>query len=139
MSGRRRSSQLIFRRRMAVVRMLLQRSMSEAEIIAAVQAELGSDTYPASDTHAWKHDLSILRKEFGVEIELAYDPQMRLNRYELRHLGCLALLITSPEEQSMLLRLQRATTTPSLLTHLMDRIDLLRYRPSTIVELEEAA
>jgi hypothetical protein len=66
--GTKRSSWLTFRRRLLLVRMLLRGPASSADLIAAVQAELGDEGYPPAAAAALKHDLDSLKAEYGCQI-----------------------------------------------------------------------
>ncbi len=86
--GTKRSSWLTFRRRLLIVRMLLRGSASSADLIAAVQAELGDEGYPPAAAAALKHDLDALKAEYGCHIIF----QRERGVYVLQDLGELALL-----------------------------------------------
>lgn len=86
--GTKRSSWLTFRRRLLLVRALLRGPASSAELIAAVDAELGQQGYPEAAAAALKHDFDALKGEYGCSI--VYDRPTRC--YLLVDLGELALL-----------------------------------------------
>jgi predicted DNA-binding transcriptional regulator YafY len=86
--GTKRSSWLTFRRRLLLVRLLLRGAASSAELIAAVQAELGEEGYPPAAASALKHDLDALKAEYGCQIGF----QRERGAYVLSDLGELALL-----------------------------------------------
>lgn len=86
--GTKRSSWLTFRRRLLLVRTLLRGPATSAELIAAINAELGEQGYPEAATAALKHDFDALKGEYGCGI--SYDRRTR--RYALVDLGELALL-----------------------------------------------
>jgi predicted DNA-binding transcriptional regulator YafY len=86
--GIKRSSWLTFRRRLLLVRMLLRGPATSAELIAAINAELGEQGYPEAAAAALKHDFDALKGEYGCQI--SYDRVGR--RYQLIELGELALL-----------------------------------------------
>ncbi len=86
--GIKRSSWLTFRRRLLLVRALLRGPASSAELIAAVNAELGEQGYPEAAAAALKHDFDALKGEYACAIR--YDRPTR--RYVLDDLGELALL-----------------------------------------------
>lgn len=86
--GTKRSSWLTFRRRLLLVRALLRGPATTAELIAAINAELGEQGYPEAAAAALKHDFDALKGEYGCQI--AYDRPSR--RYSLADLGELALL-----------------------------------------------
>jgi len=86
--GTKRSSWLTFRRRLLLVRLLLRGAASAAELIAAVQAELGDEGYPPAAASALKHDLDALKAEYGCQIGY----QRERGVYALTDLGDLALL-----------------------------------------------
>src|SRR5262249_14421175 len=67
---------------------LLRGPASSAELIAAVQAELGDEGYPPAAAAALKHDLDALKAEYGCQI--GYQRERRV--YALADLGDLALL-----------------------------------------------
>jgi len=86
--GNKRSSWLTFKRRLLIVRLLLRGPQSKADLIRAVQQQMGEDGYPSTANNALKSDLDALRTEFGCEIRF----QRRIQGYDLRDLGELALL-----------------------------------------------
>src|SRR6266545_4043489 len=85
--GTKRSSWLTFRRRLLIVRMLLRGPVGSADLIAAVQAELGDEGYPPAAAAALKHDLDALKAEYGCQIVF----QRERGVYLLQDLGELAL------------------------------------------------
>lgn len=91
--GIKRSSWLTFRRRLLLVRMLMRYPASSAELITAINGELGTQGYPDAAIAALKHDFDALKGEYGCQI--FYDRPRR--RYVLRDLGELALLDLSDE------------------------------------------
>ena len=91
--GTKRSSWLTFRRRLLLVRLLLRGPASSADLIAAVQAELGDEGYPPAAAAALKHDLDALKAEYGCQIAF----QRERGVYALQDLGELALLDLPPE------------------------------------------
>lgn len=86
--GTKRSSWLTFRRRLLLVRALLRASATSAELVAAINVELGEQGYPEAAAAALKHDFDALKGEYGCSI--TYDRQTRY--YHLADLGELALL-----------------------------------------------
>lgn len=91
MSGRggtKRSSWLIFRRRLALVRTLLRGPGTRNALVVAVNDELRGEGYVGDVASAFKHDLDALKSEYACRI--AY--QRTLRRYALEDLGELALL-----------------------------------------------
>lgn len=86
--GIKRSSQLTFRRRLFIARMLLRGPASTEDLIAAVQQELGAEGYPAAAVAALKHDLDALKSSYGCRITYRRDS----GGYVLDDLGTLALL-----------------------------------------------
>jgi predicted DNA-binding transcriptional regulator YafY len=64
-----------------------------ADLIAAVQMELGDEGYPPAATAALKHDFDALKAEYGCQIAF----QRERGVYILRDLGELALLDLPPE------------------------------------------
>lgn len=86
--GTKRSSWLTFRRRLLLVRLLLRSPASSADLIVAVQAELGDEGYPPAAASALKHDLDALKAEYGCTIAFQRDRGV----YALTDLGELALL-----------------------------------------------
>ncbi|HMP39745.1 MAG TPA: WYL domain-containing protein [Roseiflexaceae bacterium] len=91
--GTKRSSWLTFRRRLLIVRLLLQGPSSSDDLIATVQATLGDDGYPAAAAAALKHDLDALKGEYNCRIVF----QREHARYVLEDPGELALLDISGE------------------------------------------
>ncbi|PDW01755.1 helix-turn-helix transcriptional regulator [Candidatus Viridilinea mediisalina] len=96
--GIKRSSWLTFRRRLLLVRILMRAPASSAELIAAINRELGSQGYPEAALAAMKHDFDALKGEYACQI--TYDRPHR--RYILRDLGELALLDLSDESMEAL-------------------------------------
>ncbi|NWF81890.1 MAG: WYL domain-containing protein [Chloroflexi bacterium] len=86
--GTKRSSWLTFRRRLLLVRTLLRSAATSADLVAAINAELGDQGYPAAASAALKHDFDALKGEYGCLIR--YDRRTRC--YVLDDLGELALL-----------------------------------------------
>jgi predicted DNA-binding transcriptional regulator YafY len=86
--GTKRSSWLTFRRRLLLVRLLLRGPATANDLIAAVQAELGADGYPAAAAAALKHDFDALKGEYGCQIAF----RRETGQYALDDLGDLALL-----------------------------------------------
>jgi hypothetical protein len=91
--GIRRSSWRTVRRRLLLVRLLMQQPLAGRDLIAAIQAELGEDGYPAAALSAIKHDFDALKREYGCDI--TYDHAS--NSYHLTGLGELALLNLPPD------------------------------------------
>ncbi|GIW01688.1 hypothetical protein [Roseiflexus sp.] len=86
--GIKRSSQLTFRRRLFIARMLLRGPASTEDLITAVQQELGAEGYPTAAVAALKHDLDALKSSYGCRITYRRDS----GGYVLEDLGTLALL-----------------------------------------------
>jgi predicted DNA-binding transcriptional regulator YafY len=86
--GTKRSSQLTFRRRLLLVRLLLRGPSTADSLIAAVQRELGDEGYPPNAVAALKHDLDALKAEYSCQIVFRRDA----GGYVLEDLGELALL-----------------------------------------------
>lgn len=86
--GTKRSSWLTFRRRLLLIRSLLRGPATSDDLVAACNADLGAQGYPAAAAAALKHDLDALKGEYGCQI--AYERASR--RYALLDLGELALL-----------------------------------------------
>lgn len=86
--GIKRSSQLIFRRRLLLARLLLRGPMTVESLIGAVQADLGVDGYPTAAVAALKHDLHALKAAYGCKITF----RPLAGGYVLEDLGILALL-----------------------------------------------
>ena len=128
--GTKRSSWLTFRRRLLLVRLLLRGPASSANLIAAVQAELGDEGYPAAAGAALKHDLDALKAEYGCAISF----QRERGVYTLADLGELALLDLPPECMEALAFLDTSFPAGSALPEqsnvraLLDR--MLRLLPS---------
>jgi predicted DNA-binding transcriptional regulator YafY len=91
--GAKRSSWLTFRRRLLLIRLLLRGPASGADLIGAVQAELGAEGYPPAAAAALKHDLDALKAEYSCAIVF----QRARGVYALADLGELALLDLPPE------------------------------------------
>ena len=91
MSGRggtKRSSWLIFRRRLALIRLLLRGPATRDTLVALVNEELRGEGYVGDIASAFKHDLDALKDEYACRI--VYQRERR--RYALEDLGELALL-----------------------------------------------
>ena len=86
--GIKRSSQLTFRRRLFIARLLLRGPASTEDLIEAVQQELGAEGYPSAAVAALKHDLDALKSSYGCRISFHRDA----GGYVLEDLGTLALL-----------------------------------------------
>jgi len=86
--GTKRSSWLIFRRRLTLIRALLRAALTRDELIAVVNAEMRGEGYLGDVASALKHDLDALKSEYGCRIVF----QRHLRRYALDDLGDLALL-----------------------------------------------
>lgn len=86
--GTKRSSWLIFRRRLALVRMLLRGPDTRDALVAAVNEELRGEGYLGDIASAFKHDLDALKDEYACVIGY----QRASKRYALEDLGELALL-----------------------------------------------
>jgi predicted DNA-binding transcriptional regulator YafY len=129
--GTKRSSWLTFRRRLLLVRLLLRGPASGADLIAAVQAELGDEGYPPAAGAALKHDLDALKAEYGCTIVYQRDYGV----YALTDLGELALLDLPPECMEALAFLDASFPAGSALpehAHLRDLLDrVLRLLPMT--------
>jgi predicted DNA-binding transcriptional regulator YafY len=91
--GAKRSSWATFKRRLLLVRLLLQQPASKAELVRAVQAKLQDNGYPNDADSALKNDFEALKREFGCEI--AFDRKQ--SHYAIRTLGELALLDLSDD------------------------------------------
>jgi predicted DNA-binding transcriptional regulator YafY len=122
--GDKRSSWITFLRRLCVVRRLIRGAVDPEEIIAAVQAELGEETYPSDARSALRHDLTSLRGDFGCTITF------RNGKYWLEHLGKLALLDLPDDELEGLSLLNRMVVESTLsnvehMTTLLERIKRL--------------
>lgn len=129
--GTKRSSWLTFRRRLLIVRMLLRGPAGSADLIAAVQAELGDEGYPPAAAAALKHDLDALKAEYGCQIVF----QRERGVYVLQDLGELALLDVPHECMEALAFLDASFPAGSALPEqahvraLLDRV--LRLLPAT--------
>jgi len=86
--GTKRSSWLTFRRRLILVRALLRAPSGRADLVTAVQHELGDEGYPSDTASAFKKDLDALKQEYGCRIRF----HRTMNCYVLEDLGNLALL-----------------------------------------------
>lgn len=129
--GTKRSSWLTFRRRLLLVRLLLHRPASSADLIAAVHAELGDEGYPPAAAAALKHDLDALKAEYGCQIAF----QRERGVYALQDLGELALLDLPAECMEALAFLDASFPAGSALpeqAHLRALLDrVLRLLPSS--------
>ncbi|MEI8166831.1 MAG: WYL domain-containing protein [Chloroflexales bacterium] len=86
--GIKRSSWLTFRRRLLLVRALLRGPATSADLVGAINRELGAQGYPEAAAAALKHDFDALKGEYGCVI--TYNRPAR--QYALEDLGELALL-----------------------------------------------
>jgi predicted DNA-binding transcriptional regulator YafY len=86
--GTKRSSWLIFRRRLSLIRMLLRGPHTREELIAAVNQDMQGEGYVGDTASALKHDLDALKDEYGCRVVY----QRASKRYALEDLGDLALL-----------------------------------------------
>ncbi len=66
--GTKRSSWLIFRRRLILIRTLLRSSLPRDALIAAVNQEMQGEGYLGDTASAFKHDLDALKDEYGVAL-----------------------------------------------------------------------
>jgi len=91
--GDKRSSWLIFGRRLFLVRRLIRGPAAAATLIGAAREALGDEIYPAAATAALRHDFAALRNEFECVIH-----RDAHNVYTLDDLGRLAVLdLPDPE------------------------------------------
>ncbi len=92
-SGRRRSSQQTFRRRLLIFRALFKSPQSNNDLIKLINEELGQDGYPSAASIALKHDLDALKHEYNCDI--TFD---RINKtYSMANVGEFALLDLADE------------------------------------------
>lgn len=112
--GDKRSSWETFQRRLAVVRRLIRGPSTPEMLIAAVQDDLSSETFPPDARSALRHDLAALRREFGCVIIF------RNGYYTLERLGRLAFLDLPNDELEALafLNTQIANSTLPNIAHL---------------------
>lgn len=85
--GDKRSSWLIFHRRLFLVRRLVRGPADAAALIADARACFDAEIYPPEARTALRHDLAALREAFDCEIERGAD-----GRYAVVEYGRLALL-----------------------------------------------
>jgi len=96
-SGTKRSSKLIFKRRLFLARRLIAGPAPSAQLIADARMALGQEIYPADASTALQHDLAMLRDEFECEIIYRND-----RGYVLESPGHLALLdLPNPELEAL--------------------------------------
>jgi hypothetical protein len=86
--GTKRSSWLIFRRRLILIRTLMRGPLSRDGLVEAVNQEMQGEGYLGDVASALKHDLEALKDEYDCRIVY----QRRSKRYVLESLGELALL-----------------------------------------------
>ncbi|HMQ30898.1 MAG TPA: WYL domain-containing protein [Chloroflexaceae bacterium] len=86
--GTKRSSWLIFRRRLSLIRTLLRGPHTREELIEVVNQDMQGEGYVGDAASALKHDLDALKDEYGCRV--AY--QRASKRYALEDMGDLALL-----------------------------------------------
>lgn len=128
--GTKRSSWLTFRRRLMLVRLLLHAPAKSADLIAAVQTELGDEGYPPAASAALKHDFDALKAEYGCQIVF----QRERGVYVLQDMGELALLDLPDECMEALAFLDASFPAGSALpeqAHLRSLLDrVLRLLPA---------
>jgi predicted DNA-binding transcriptional regulator YafY len=136
--GDKRSSWATFQRRLGVVRRLVRGPAEPDTLIAAVQADLGTEGYPPDARAALRHDLAALRQEFGCVISF------HAGHYTLEHPGRLALLDLPDDELDALAFLEALVTESSLpnapqLTALLTRVRALLpdTRQQQLAHIEE--
>lgn len=86
--GTKRSSWLIFRRRLTVIRLLMRGPLSKDALVEAVQREMRGEGYVGDVANAFKKDLDALKIEYGCKIGFRRSSKV----YALDDLGELALL-----------------------------------------------
>lgn len=86
--GIKRSSWLIFRRRLALIRTLLRGPHTREGLIEAVNQDMQGEGYVGDVASALKHDLDALKEEYGCRVVY----QRASKRYALEDMGDLALL-----------------------------------------------
>lgn len=86
--GTKRSSWLIFRRRLSLIRTLLRGPNTREGLIEAVNQDMQGEGYVGDVASALKHDLDALKDEYGCRVVY----QRASKRYALEDLGDLALL-----------------------------------------------
>lgn len=86
--GIKRSSWLIFRRRLVLIRTLLRSPLTRDDLIITVNQEMQGEGYVGDTASALKHDFDALKDEYGCRV--VYQRQSK--RYTLEDLGDLALL-----------------------------------------------
>ncbi|MEI6777335.1 MAG: WYL domain-containing protein [Chloroflexales bacterium] len=86
--GTKRSSWLIFRRRLIIIRLLLRSPLTKDAVIEAIQREMHGEGYVGDSANAFKNDLDTLKAEYGCHIVFHRTSKV----YVLDNLGELALL-----------------------------------------------
>lgn len=120
--GLRRSSVLIFRRRLAIFRQLFREESSAETLIASVNAQFNQDGYPDNATTALRHDLNALRSEYNCKIRF----DRRTSNYRLVNVGDFAVLDLSNESRDALNFLDKNYSDDSVLAAFINIQNLLR-------------
>ncbi len=116
--GTKRSSWLVFWRRLVIMRTLLRGPARHTVLWDAARAELGAEAWGASPGSALRHDLTALRREFGCVIQYQAG-----SGYHLVDPGMLSLL-DLPDDQLQTLHLL-ADLTDTLPAHMRDSMTQL--------------
>ena len=121
-AGLRRSSTLIFLRRLILFRQLFRQDSSSELLLSVVNQQLNHDGYPDNQEIALKHDLNALKHEYNCKI--------RMNRknglYQLLDVGDFAILDLSQESRDALNFLESNYNDDSVLAAFVNIQNLLR-------------
>lgn len=120
--GLRRSSVLIFRRRLAIFRQLFREECTAETLIASINAQFNHDGYPDNATTALRHDLNALRSEYNCKIRF----DRRNGHYRLIDVGDFAILDLSSESRDALNFLDKNYSDDSVLSAFVNIQHLLR-------------
>lgn len=120
--GLRRSSALIFRRRLILFRQLFREESTAEQLVSVVNAQLNHDGYPDNAAMALKHDLDALKHEYNCKIRF----DRRSSSYRLVDVGDFAILDLSQESRDALNFLDKNYSDDSVLSAFVNIQHLLR-------------
>lgn len=121
-AGLRRSSTLIFRRRLIIFRQLFREDSSSEMLLSVVNQHLNHDGYPDNQEIALKHDLNALKHEYNCKIRM----NRKTGHYQLMDVGDFAILDLSQESRDALNFLESNYNDDSVLAAFVNIQNLLR-------------